>query len=62
MKRDLSMDELGKAAGDAAAVGTGVYSFFSNGLPIIVSILTICWFAIRIYETKTVQGLIAKFK
>ena len=56
------MDELGKAAGDAAAVGTGVYSFFSDGLPIVVSILTICWFAIRIYETKTVQGLIAKFK
>lgn len=44
-----------KAVGDALSVGT-VVATIAGWLPAIAAVLTIIWTAIRIFETKTVQG------
>lgn len=63
------MTEEGKLAMDYAAASSGVYtgaSYFgviaANTLPPLVSILTIAWLAIRIFESKSCQDLIKRFK
>jgi|TARA_E500000305_G_scaffold77308_1_gene62938 hypothetical protein len=43
--------------GISATLGVGVFFGYIQAL---VGIFTIVWFAIRIWETKTVQGLINK--
>ena len=50
-----------KSAGDAASVLTLVGTL-ANALPAIAAVFTIIWTAIRIYETKTVQDWIAKYR
>ena len=47
--------ETAKHAIDALSVVT-VLGTLTDMLPSIASLLTIIWFAIRIWETKTVQG------
>lgn len=44
---------------DVAAASTGVMSLVA-WLPPIASLLTIIWLGLRIYESKTVQGLLGK--
>ena len=44
---------------DYAAAGTGILSL-AQWLPPIASLFTIVWLGIRIYESKTFQGLIKK--
>ena len=50
-----------KTAGDAASVLT-LLGTLANALPAIAAVFTIVWTIIRIYETKTVQDWIAKYK
>lgn len=47
--------------GDVAAVGVTVGAL-AGWLPAIAAIFTIVWTGIRIYETKTMQSLIARFR
>jgi chromate transport protein ChrA len=44
---------------DAASIGT-VVATLAGVLPSIAAIFTICWTAIRIYETETVKKLLGK--
>jgi len=44
---------------DAVSVGT-VVATLAGVLPSIAAIFTICWTAIRIYETETVKKLLGK--
>jgi len=44
---------------DVLSIGTAVATV-TNILPAFAAILTIVWTGIRIYETKTVQGLLGK--
>ena len=53
--------EQAKHIGDALAVGTTVGALI-GWLPALAALFTIIWTAIRIYETATVQKLIAKFR
>jgi hypothetical protein len=46
---------------DALSIAT-VLGTLMNILPSIAALFTIVWTAIRIYETKTVQGWLTKFK
>jgi hypothetical protein len=55
------MNDHAKHVGDALAVTTTVATVF-QWLPAIAAILTIVWTAIRIYETKTVQGIVLWLK
>ena len=50
-----------KNAGDAASIVT-VLGTLAGLLPAIAALFTIIWTAIRIYETKTVQDLIARWR
>lgn len=50
------MEEI-KEITDVAAASTGVLALIS-WLPPTASLFTIVWLGIRIYESKTVQGLI----
>ncbi len=53
--------EAAKYVIDAVSVGT-VVATLAGVLPSIAAIFTICWTAIRIYETETVQRLLGKKK
>ena len=55
------MTEESKQALDVIAASTGVMSLVA-WLPPLASLLTIIWMGIRIYESKTVQDLIKRFK
>jgi len=46
---------------DAASIAT-VLGTLVEMLPSIAALFTICWTAIRIYETDTIQGLLGKKK
>jgi len=50
-----------KAAGDVSAILVTA-STLMQWLPPVAAVLTIVWTALRIYETKTVQGWIKKHK
>ena len=51
------IEEETKQVMDVAAASTGVLSLVA-WLPPIASLLTIIWLGLRIYESKTVQGLL----
>ena len=53
------IEEETKQVMDVAAASTGVLSLVA-WLPPIASLLTIIWLGLRIYESKTVQGLLGK--
>jgi hypothetical protein len=53
------MDEAMKYAIDALSIAT-VLGTLVDMLPSIAAVFTIVWTAIRIYETKTVQGWLGK--
>jgi len=53
----MSAIEETKEVLDGLAVSTGIMSV-AAWLPPTASLLTIIWIGIRIYESKTVQGLI----
>ena len=57
----MNMDEASKHVIDFASVLT-VLGTLADMLPAIAAIFTIVWTAIRIYETKTVQGWLEKNK
>ncbi len=46
---------------DASAVGI-LAGVWANILPVFVSLVTLVWFLIKIYETQTVQHLINSVK
>lgn len=50
-----------KHVGDAASVGT-VIATLAGWLPALAALVTIVWTGIRIFETKTVQGWIKKWR
>ena len=53
------MDETTKTVVDAASVAT-MLGTLGSILPPLAALFTIIWTGIRIYETKTVQELLAK--
>ena len=53
------MDEHTKEMVDIAAASTGILSL-AAWLPPIASQFTIVWLGLRIWESKTVQDLVAK--
>jgi hypothetical protein len=55
------MDEASKHIIDFASIVT-VLGTLADMLPAIAAVFTIVWTAIRIYETKTVQGWIGNKK
>jgi hypothetical protein len=55
----MNMDEATKQIIDFASIAT-VLGTLADMLPAIAAIFTIVWTAIRIYETKTVQGWIGR--
>jgi hypothetical protein len=55
----INMDEASKYVIDIASVLT-VLGTLADMLPAIAAVFTIVWTAIRIYETKTVQGWMGK--
>ena len=55
----MNMDEASKHLIDFASILT-VLGTLADMLPAIAAIFTIVWTAIRIYETKTVQGWLGK--
>ena len=57
----FNMDEASKHIIDFASVLT-VLGTLADMLPAIAAIFTIVWTAIRIYETKTVQGWLGNKK
>lgn len=57
----MNLDETTKQTIDVISVGT-VLATLSQWLPSIAAIISIIWGAIRIWETKTVQGWISKRK
>jgi hypothetical protein len=54
-------DEGMKHAMDWLSLSTVVTTLVGM-LPTIAAIIPIVWYSIRIYETKTIQGLIQKYK
>ena len=50
-----------KSTLDAASVVTAIGTFM-NALPAIAALFTIVWTGIRIYETDTIQKMIAVWK
>ena len=50
-----------KYIGDALSVGT-VVATLASWLPPLAALLTIVWTVIRIWETKTIQKLINRFR
>ena len=57
----MNMDEASKHIIDFASIVT-VLGTLAEMLPAIAAIFTIVWTAIRIYETKTVQGWLGRNK
>lgn len=57
----LDHHEATKHAIDAVSVLT-VLGTLMEVLPAIAALFTIIWTAIRIWETKTVQSIVSKFK
>jgi len=55
----INMDDVSKHVVDALSIAT-VLGTLVDMLPSIAAIFTIVWTAIRIYETKTVQGWLGK--
>jgi len=55
------LDEATKHIVDALSVAT-VLGTLIDMLPSVAALFTIVWTAIRIYETKTVQGLLGRDK
>ena len=53
--------ETAKHVLDAASIGVAVATVIS-WLPSVAALLSIVWSAIRIYETKTVQGWLKRAK
>ena len=53
------MTEELKPVGDVVGVSSTL-ALLAGWLPPLVSFVTLVWFSIRIYETKTVQNLIKK--
>lgn len=53
--------EVAKHIGDAAALVVAVATLI-EWLPALAAALSIVWTAIRIYETKTVQALITRWR
>jgi len=51
--------QVAKGATDALAVGVTVGTVL-QWLPAVAALFTIIWTALRIYETKTVQGWLKK--
>ena len=54
-----SMNDSIKHAVDTVSIAT-VVGTLTHMLPSIAALFSIIWSAIRIYETKTVQGLLGK--
>jgi uncharacterized membrane protein YesL len=55
------MNEHTKPVIDAMSLGT-VVGTLAGWLPAVAALFTIIWTAIRIYETKTVQKIIQRWK
>jgi len=55
--RDL-FEQL-KPVGDLISWGA-LLGYFAQALPLMATLLTVVWMAIRIYETDTVRGLLGK--
>jgi hypothetical protein len=55
------MDEHGKAVVDALSLVV-VGATILKWLPAVAAVFSIVWTAIRIYESKTVQGLVSRNK
>jgi len=53
------MDDTTKNLIDTASVAT-VVGTFAGLLPAVAALFTIAWTALRIYESKTVQGYLEK--
>lgn len=53
--------ELAKQVGDAVSIAT-VAGTLMKVLPAIAAVFTIIWTVIRIYETKTVQTMLGKWR
>lgn len=50
---------VAKHAGDIGSVGV-ILASIADWFPSIASLLSIVWFLIRIYESRTVQGLLGR--
>jgi glycerol-3-phosphate acyltransferase PlsY len=61
MTHHESLSDATKHVIDGASIATAVGTLMQL-LPSIAALFTIVWTAIRIYETKTVQKLLGKFK
>ena len=57
----VQIDEHAKAMIDIASITT-VLGTLWGALPALAALFSLIWSMIRIYETKTFQGLISKFK
>jgi hypothetical protein len=57
----LQIDEHAKAMIDIASITT-VLGTLWGALPALAALFSLIWSIIRIYETKTFQGWLAKFK
>ena len=57
----LNVDEQTKLIIDMASITTVVGTLW-GALPALAALFSLIWLLIRIYETKTVQGLISRFK
>ena len=57
----MSAPEQIKVTGDILSVGA-VVSTLMGWLPAVAALFTIVWTAIRIWETKTVQSLLKRFR
>ena len=57
----LNVDEHTKFVIDMASITTVVGTLW-GALPALAALFSLIWSLIRIYETKTVQGLISRFK
>jgi len=53
------MTEELKTVGDVVGVGSTV-ALLAGWIPPLVSLVTLVWFVIRIYETDTIQKLLRK--
>lgn len=57
----LNVDEHTKFVIDMASITTVVGTLW-GALPALAALFSLIWSLIRIYETKTVQGLISRFQ
>lgn len=55
------MHEL-KSVFDGVSVGAGVAALLGGVLPHVLTILSVVWMVIRIYETPTIQKMLGKNK